>query len=321
MTTTQAVFCEQLGGPELLVLREVPSPPPGPGEVKVGLRARGVSYVDMLMIAGQYQVKRELPFIPGSEAAGVVLETGRGVEHVTAGDRVLVPAGFADEALVAASRVIPLPASVSFEAAAAFRANYCTAYYGLQRGRLQAREVLLVHGAAGGVGLAAVDVGKLLGATVIAAASTDEKLAVCAKLGADHVINYTQGFREQVKALTNDRGADVIYDPVGGDVFDESMRCIAPFGRLLIVGFTSGRPALAKTNHLLIKDAEAIGFTIGALSRLDPAREQRNLSTLLGWLGAGRITPYVSHRLPLARAGEALALVRDRQVIGKAVLV
>jgi NADPH2:quinone reductase len=243
------------------------------------------------------------------------------VDHIGVGDRVLVPGGFADEIVVAASRVTPLPATVSFEAAAAFRANYCTAYYGLQRGRLQAGEVLLVHGAAGGVGLAAVDVGKLLGATVIAAASTDEKLAVCKELGADHLINYTQGFREQVKALTNDRGADVIYDPVGGDVFDESMRCIAPFGRLLIVGFTSGRAALAKTNHLLIKDAEAIGFTIGGLSRLDPAREKRNLSILVGWLGAGRITPYVSHRLPLAQAAEALALVRDRKVMGKAVLV
>jgi NADPH2:quinone reductase len=317
----QAVFCEKLGGPEHLVLREVASPVPGPGEVKVGLRARGVSYVDVLVIAGQYQTKREPPFIPGGEAAGVVLETGPGVDHIGVGDRVLVPGGFADEIVVAASRVTPLPAGVSFEAAAAFRANYCTAYYGLQRGRLQAGDVLLVHGAAGGVGLAAVDVGKLLGATVIAAASTDEKLAVCKELGADHLINYTQGFREQVKALTNDRGADVIYDPVGGDVFDESMRCIAPFGRLLIVGFTSGRAALAKTNHLLIKDAEAIGFTIGGLSRLDPAREKKNLSILVGWLGAGRITPYVSHRLPLAQAAEALALVRDRKVMGKAVLV
>ncbi len=320
-TKTQAIFCEQLGGPEHLVLREVASPTPGPGEVKVALRARGVSYVDVLMIAGQYQVKREVPFIPGSEAAGVVLETGSGVEHIAPGDRVLVPAGFADEAVVAAERVTPLPATVSFETAAAFRANYCTAYYALQRGRLQAGEVLLVHGAAGGVGLAAVDVGKLLGATVIATASTAEKLAVCTQMGADHVINYTQGFREQVKELTGDRGADVIYDPVGGDVFDESMRCIAPFGRLLIVGFTSGRAAQVKTNHLLIKDAEAIGFTIGALGRLDPAWERKNAAILLGWLAAGRITPYISHRLPLARAAEALTLVRDRKVMGKAVLV
>ena len=317
----QAIFCEQLGGPEHLVLREIASPTPGPGEVKVALRARGVSFVDVLTIAGEYQTKREVPFIPGSEAAGVVIETGPGVEHVTAGDRVLVPGGFADEAVVAAPQVIPLPATVSFETAAAFRASYCTAYYALQRGRLQAGEVLLVHGAAGGVGLAAVDVGKLLGATVIATASTPEKLAVCTRMGADHVINYTHGFREQVKDLTADRGADVIYDPVGGDVFDESMRCIAPFGRLLIVGFTSGRAAVVKTNHLLIKDAEAIGFTIGALGRLDPARDRRNLAILMGWLAAGRITPHVSHRFPLAQAAEALTVVRERKVMGKAVLV
>ncbi|OGK77899.1 MAG: hypothetical protein A2X52_03940 [Candidatus Rokubacteria bacterium GWC2_70_16] len=317
----QAIFCEQLGGPEHLVLREIASPTPGPGEVRVALRARGVSFVDVLTIAGEYQTKREVPFIPGSEAAGVVIETGPGVEHVSAGDRVLVPGGFADETVAAAPQVIPLPATVSFETAAAFRASYCTAYYALQRGRLQAGEVLLVHGAAGGVGLAAVDVGKLLGATVIATASTPEKLAVCTRMGADHVINYTHGFREQVKDLTADRGADVIYDPVGGDVFDESMRCIAPFGRLLIVGFASGRAAVVKTNHLLIKDAEAIGFTIGALGRLDPVRERKNLGILMGWLAAGRITPHVSHRFPLAQAAAALALVRERKVMGKAVLV
>jgi NADPH2:quinone reductase len=317
----RAIVCERLGDPEHLVLREVPSPTPGPGEVKVALRARGVSFVDVLVIAGQYQTKREVPFIPGGEAAGVVVEVGSEVQHVAPGDRVLVPGGYVDEVVAPAARVTPLPATVSFEAAAAFRSNYTTAYYGLQRGRLAAGEVLLVHGAAGGVGLAAVDVGKLLGATVIAAASSEEKLAVCTQMGADHVIDYTKGFREQVKALTDDRGADVIYDPVGGDVSDESMRCIAPFGRLLIVGFTSGRPAEIKANHLLIKDAEAIGFTIGGLSRLDPARERKNLTILMGWLAAGRITPYVSHRLPLEQAAEALKLVRERKVIGKAVLV
>ena len=317
----RAIICEKLGDPEHLVIRDVPSPTPGPGEVKVALRARGVSFVDVLTIAGQYQTKREVPFIPGGEAAGVIVEVGPNVQHVAPGDRVLVPGGYADEVVVPAARVLPLAATVSFEAAAAFRSNYATAYYGLQRGRLAAGETLLVHGAAGGVGLAAVDVGKLLGARVIATASTEEKLAACRKMGADHVIDYTKGFRDQIKTLTEDRGADVIYDPVGGDVTDESMRCIAPFGRLLIVGFTSGRPAQLKANHLLIKDAEAIGFTIGALSRLDPARERKNLAILMGWLTAGRITPHVSHTLPLERAAEALNLVRERKVIGKAVLV
>ena len=317
----RAVFCERLGEPEHLVVRDIPSPIPGPGEVKVALRARGVSFVDVLMIAGQYQVKRELPFIPGGEAAGVVLETGPGVEGIGVGDRVLASGGYAEEVVVPASRVTRLPDTVSFETAAAFRANYATAYYGLQRGRLQTGEVLLVHGAAGGAGLAAVDMGKLLGATVIAAASTAEKRAVCQAMGADHVIDSTRGFREQVKALTADRGANVIFDPVGGDVFDESMRCIAPLGRLLVVGFAGGRAAEAKTNHLLVKDAEVIGFTVGALARLDPAWERKNSAALMGWLAAGRIRPHVSHRLPLERAAEALRLVRERQVIGKAVLV
>jgi NADPH2:quinone reductase len=317
----KAVFCERLGTPDDLVIREVVSPQPGAGELKVSLKARGVSYVDLLLIAGQYQAKRELPFIPGSEAAGVVTSVGAGVTSFKAGDRVLCDGGFAEEAVVLADSLTRLPDTVSFEAAAAFRSNYMTAYYGLQRGRLKAGEVLLVHGAAGGVGLAAVDMGKLLGATVIATAGTDEKLAVCRQMGADYVINYTQGFREQVKELTGGRGADVIYDPVGGDVFDESMRCIAPFGRLLIIGFTSGRAASVKTNHLLIKDAEAIGFTIGALSRHDPAWAQRNFNILLGWLAAARISPHVSHRLPLEQAATALQLIVDRQVIGRVVLV
>ncbi len=317
----KTVFCEKLGSPDDLVIRNVESPTPGEGEVKVALKAHGVSYVDLLLIAGQYQVKHDLPFVPGSEATGVVTEVGSGVEAIEPGARVLCTAGFTEEAVVTANSVTPLPDSVGFEPAAAFRSNYATAYYGLQRGRLKAGEVLLIHGAAGGVGLAAVDMGKLLGATVIATASSEEKLVVCQQMGADHVINYTEGFRDQVRDLTGGRGADVIYDPVGGDVFDESMRCIAPFGRILIIGFTGGRVALAKTNHLLIKDAEAIGFTIGALNRHDPAWAQKNFDILIAWLAAGRISPYVSHRLPLHQAADALKLIADRKVIGKAVLV
>lgn len=317
----KAVVCEHLGSPDELVVRDLSLSAPGAGEIKVSLRARGVSYVDVLQIAGQYQVKKEVPFIPGSEATGVVIEVGPQVETLKPGDRVLVSGGFAEEAVVPAADAMLIPDTVSFATAAAFRSNYATAYYAMQRGRLRAGEVLLIHGAAGGVGLATVDIGKLMGATVIATASTPEKLAVCKQLGADHVIDYTRGFREQVRDLTNGRGADVIFDPVGGDVFDESMRCIAPFGRLLIVGFTGGRAAVAKTNHLLIKDAEAIGFTIGALSRHDPVWARRNVEILMGWLASGRIHPYVSHQLPLAQAAEALHLITRRQVMGKAVLV
>jgi NADPH:quinone reductase len=315
------VMCEAYGGPADLVVKSVESPSPGPAEVKIRLRARGVSYTDVLRIAGQYHVKTPPPFIPGCEAAGEVLQLGTDVKGLKVGDRVLCGGGFAEETVQPADSLIRLPETISFEAAAAFRSNYTTAYYALQRGRLQAGETLLVHGAAGGVGLATVDMGKLMGARVIATARTPERLEVCKRLGADHVVDYSKGFRDEVRALTDGRGADVIFDPVGGDVFDESMRCVAPFGRILIVGFTSGRPGVAKTNHLLVKDAEVIGFTIGALNRLDAQWAQRNLETLVGWLAAGRISPYHSHALPLAQAAEALRLIIDRKVIGKALLV
>lgn len=317
----KVVLCEKLGGPEDLVVRDIdPPPPPGAGEVKVALQARGVAFTDVLMIAGEYQIKPELPFVVGGEGAGTVLAVGEGVHGVAVGDRVLCPGGCVEQVVVMAERVTRLPDTVDFAAAAAFRANYATALYGMQRGRLGAGETLLVHGAAGGVGLAAVDVGKLMGATVIATASSEKKRAVALQMGADYVIDYTEGFRERVKELTGGRGADVIYDPVGGDVFDESMRCIAPFGRILIVGFTSGRPALAKTNHLLIKDAEVIGYTVGALNRQDPEWAARNSRVLLGWLASKRINPYISHRLPLERTAEALNLIRQRKVIGKAIV-
>jgi NADPH2:quinone reductase len=319
----KAVVCERLGDPDVLVVRDVPAPPPpGAGDVKVKIEARGVSFVELLRVAGQYQDKSELPFIPGGEAAGVVMETGAGVESVAPGDRVFATAGWTEQAVMPERQVMKLPASVSFEAAAAFRGNYHTAYYGLQRGRLRAGETLLVHGAGGGVGLATVDVGKLLGARVIAVASSEEKRAVCRQLGADLTIDPAAGgFRDRVREATGGRGADVVFDPVGGDVFDESMRCIAPFGRILVVGFVGGRAALAKTNHLLIKDAEVIGYTAGALQRHDPAWARRNTEILIDWLGAGRLSPYVSHRVPLAEAARALQIVKDRQVIGKVVLI
>ena len=318
----KAVFCEQLGTPDDLVLREVDDPgSPDEGEVAVALEVRGISYTDLLMVAGQYQVKPDLPFVVGGQAAGRITAVGPGVTGLEAGDPVLAGGGCMERTVTRADRVTPLPDGVDLAEAASFGANYATALYALQRGRLQAGETLLVHGAAGGVGLAAVDVGKLMGARVIATASTDEKLAVVGSMGADHLINYTDGFREQVKALTDNRGADVIYDPVGGDVFDESMRCIALFGRILIVGFTGGRPALAKTNHLLIKDAEAIGFTIGALERNDPAWAERNRRVLLDWLASGRIHPYISHRVPMSAAADAFRLIADRKVIGKVVVV
>ena len=318
----KAVYVEKLGDIDDLVVRDVEPPPaPGGGEIKVDIKARGVAFTDVLMARGEYQVKPELPFVIGGEGAGVVTEVGPGVEDRQVGDLVLTPGGCIETVLVDAEKTTPLPAGTDLVAAASFRANYHTAYYGLQRARIQPGEVLLVHGAAGGVGLAAVDVGKLMGARVIGTASTEEKLAIVSQMGADHTINYSDGFRDEVKALTGGRGADVIYDPVGADVFDESMRCIAPFGRILIVGFTGGRPGLAKTNHLLIKDAEVIGYTVGALQRHDPAWARRNNAVLVDWLATGKIQPYVSHALPIEQTAEALQLIVDRKVIGKAVLV
>ena len=318
----KAVFCETHDGPEALVVREIAEPgPPASGQIKVAVEARGLSFTDLLMSRGSYQVQPPLPFVVGGEGAGRVAARGEGVDHLQVGDVVLVPAGCVEQVVVDAKRATPIPPGVDLQQAAAFRSNYATALYAMQRGRLRAGETLLVHGAAGGVGLATVDVGKLMGATVIATAGADDKLAAVRELGADHTINYrVGGFREEVKALTDGRGADVIFDPVSGDVFDESMRCVAPFGRILIVGFTGGRAALAKTNHLLIKDAEAIGFTIGGLSRHDPAWAARNQRVLMGWLAAGRIQPYISHRLPLERTVEAMQLITDRKVVGKVIV-
>ena len=318
----RAVLCETLGGPDALVVRDIAEPAaPQTGQIKVDVAVRGLSFTDLLMSQGKYQVKPELPFVIGGEGAGTITALGDGVDGLEVGQQVLVPAGCVEQVVVRAKQATPIPNGVSLDAAASFRSNYATAIYALQRGRLQAGETLLVHGAAGGVGLATVDVGKLMGATVIATASSDAKLAAVGEMGADHLINYREsGFRERVKELTGGLGADVIFDPVGGDVFDESMRCVAPFGRILIVGFTGGRAALAKTNHLLIKDAEAIGFTIGGLSRHDPAWAARNQRVLMSWLASGRIRPYISHRVPLERTQEGLRLIVERKVVGKVVV-
>ena len=312
----KAVHCTKLGSYLDLEVVEVPEPgDPEPLQVKVALEVRGIQFSDLVRFSGEYQVQTPLPFVVGGDAAGTVIAVGSEVEGIDVGDRVLSPGGCVEQI-----NVTPVPAGIDLAAAASFRNNYATAYYGLQRGMLQAGETLLVHGSAGGVGLAAVDIGKLYGATVIGTASTDDKLRVVSDMGADHVINYTDGFRDQVKALTAGLGADVIYDPVGGDIFDESMRCIAPFGRILVIGFTSGRAALAKTNHLLVKDASVIGYTIGGLQQHDPEKNRRNNAVLMDWLSSGRIKPYVSHALPMEAICDAYQLIVDRKVIGKVMI-
>ncbi|MEM9620564.1 MAG: NADPH:quinone oxidoreductase family protein [Pseudomonadota bacterium] len=317
----RAVQCVKHGSHLDLQLVELePPPPPAPGEVQVAIQARGIQFSDLVRFTGDYQVKTPLPFVVGGEAAGLISAVGRDVTHLQEGDAVICPGGCVEYINLKASAVTPIPAHIDLQIAASFRNNYATAYYGLQRAQLAAGETLLVHGAAGGVGLAAVDLGKLFGARVIGTASSDAKLEVVTRTGADHVINYSHGFREAVKALTGDLGADVIYDPVGGDVFDESVRCIAPFGRILVLGFTSGRSALAKTNHLLVKDASVIGYTLGGLQKYNPSQNRKNNAILLDWLASGRIRPHVSHILPMQDIHQGYQLIVDRQVIGKVII-
>ncbi len=298
-------------------------PAPGKGEVKVRLRAASVNFPDILMVQGKYQLKPELPFSPGMEGAGDVVAVGEGVARVKVGDKVVFGSRFgcyAEEIVVPEAAVRALPRGFDYAKGAAYPAAYLTAYVGLvRRGMLQAGETLLVQGAAGGVGLAAVDLGKLLGVTVIATASSEEKRAFLKSYGADHVLP-SSGFREAVKDLTQGRGADVIYDPVGGDVFDESVRCIAFGGRLLVIGFTSGRIPTVSVNMPLIKGFSVVGVRAGEYGRQFPAKGVENIRTIDAWAAEGKIRPHVCAALPLERALEAMAMLQNRKVIGKVVL-
>lgn len=310
----------------VLKLEERDLPPPGPGEVKIRLRACAANFPDLLMIQGRYQFKPPLPFSPGMEGAGDVTEVGEGVEHVLPGDPVVASfrcGGFAEQIIARGADVRLMPRGLDYVHAAAYRVAYLTAYVALVlRGDLQPGETLLVHGASGGVGLAAVDVGKmLLDATVIGTGGSDEKLAVVREMGADHVINYREGgFRSKVLEYTEGRGADVIYDPVGGDVFDESLRCVAWGGRLLIVGFASGRIPMIPANIPLIKNFSVIGVRAGEIGRRDPALGHRNIETIDRWAAEGRINPYVCATFPLEQGVEALRMLERREVVGKVVL-
>jgi NADPH:quinone reductase len=322
----KAVVCEAFGGPEGLALREVPDPPPpGPGELQVRIQARGVQYVDVLMLAGKYQSRPEPPFIPGSEGAGEVVAAGPGVTAFKPGDRVMSRhrlGAFAQLGNVKAEDCDPMPSVMSLEEAAVFRNVYHTAYHALlQRGRLNAGEWVLIHGAAGGIGLPAIQIAKLHGAEVIATASIDEKRRVCLEEGADHAIDYQPGFRDRVMDLTGGRGVDIVYDPVNGPTFEESLRCLAWGGRILILGFLGGAPAAARTNYLLIKGIEAIGVRIGGLNEAHPEIAAANIKTLVALAGQGKLKPRIWRRLPLERAADAIEALIDRKVIGKAVLV
>jgi NADPH2:quinone reductase len=322
----KAIVCEAFGGPEGLALRELPDPPPpGPGEVQLRLAARGVQYVDVLMIAGKYQFRPEPPFVPGGEAAGEVVAVGPGVDRFKPGDLVMSrhrTGAFAERANARAEACDAIPPGMGLEAAAVFRSAYHTAYHALlQRGRMKLGERVLIHGAAGGIGIAAVQIARLAGAQVIATAGSEAKRAACREEGADHAIDYSGGFRDRVMELTQGRGVDIVYDPIGAEVFEESLRCLAWGGRILILGFLGGAPALARTNYLLIKGIDAIGVRLGGLQESAPEIAAANTRALLDLAAAGRLRPRISHRFPLERGADAVQALIDREVIGKAVLV
>ena len=321
----KAMLCKEFGPPESLVLEEIAPPPMGERDVRVRVHAAGVNFPDTLIIAGKYQFKPAFPFAPGGEAAGEVVEVGSAVERFKPGDRVIAGmtyGAFAEEVVAEEQRVMGIPDDLDYPVASSISLTYGTGAYALmQRGNLQPGETLLVHGAAGGVGLAAVELGRVMGARVIATGGSDEKLAVAAEHGADEVINYSDGeFKDRVKELTDGNGADVIYDPVGGDVFDQSLRCINWGGRLLVIGFASGRIPQAPANLALLKGCAIVGVFWGGWIQRGGEDNRKNFEKIFPWIREGKLRPHISHTFPLEQAADALYALIERKVIGKAVL-
>jgi NADPH:quinone reductase len=322
----KALLCKQFGPPESLVLEDVPSPRPGQGEVVVSIKAASVNFPDVLIIQNKYQFKPPLPFSPGSELAGVVKEVGAGVTNVKAGDKVIAfttYGAFAEEVTTEALRLLPMPEGMSFEQAASFILTYGTTDHALRdRGQLKPGETLLVLGAAGGVGVAAIEIGKALGARVIACASSEEKLAVCREHGADETIDYAaEDLRERIKALTAGHGVDVIYDAVGGPYAEPAFRSIAWRGRHLVIGFAAGEIPKLPLNLALLKGASVVGVFWGDYTRREPQAFAESARQLARWFREGKLKPHVSARFPLARAAEAMNLLASRKAKGKVVVV
>ena len=322
----KAVLCKVYGPPESLIVEEIESPKAGPGQVVIDVKACGVNFPDTLIIEGKYQFKPEMPFSPGGEVAGVVKEIGQGVQGVQVGDRVIAFTGwggFAEEVLVEASKLIPMPEQMDFVTASAFVMVYGTSHYALKdRAKLQPGETLLVLGAAGGVGLAAVELGKVMGAHVIAAASSEEKLAIGRQHGADECINYTsEDLKERVKTLTEGRGVDVIFDPVGGAYSEAALRGMAWEGRHLVIGFAAGDIPRIPLNLALLKGCSIVGVFWGTFATRDPQRNQQHLRELMSWFLERKLQPHVSATYPMERAADALNDMRTRKITGKAVLL
>jgi NADPH2:quinone reductase len=322
----RALLCRSLGSLDNLEVGELDPPKLNAGQVRIAVKASGINFPDILMVEGKYQVKPDLPFVPGLELAGEVLECAPGVNHVQQGDRVLAFARFggahADEIVLPAGIVTPIPSEMEFVTAAAFSVAYGTAHFALAyRGHLKPGESLLVLGAAGGVGLAAIEVGKCLGARVIAAASSAEKLAVARHHGADEVVNYTESsLHEEVRELTGSKGVDVVFDPVGGDAFTQSVRCIGWEGRILVVGFASGDIPHVATNMILVKNFSVTGVVFGEHSYRYPDDTRQRLTGLLSDYGAGHIKPKVMKTYRLEDAMSAISEIAERRALGKIVL-
>jgi NADPH:quinone reductase len=321
----KAVVCKQYGPPQSLVIEDLPAPKPGAGEVVISVKAASVNFPDVLIIQNKYQFKPPLPFSPGSELAGVVKEVGSGVSAFRPGDRVMAfttYGAFAEEVKTEASRLLPMPEGMDFITGAAFVLTYGTSDHALRdRAALQSGETLLVLGAAGGVGLAAIEIGKALGARVIACASSAEKLAVCREHGADAAIDYaTEDLRERIKVLTEGRGVDVVYDSVGGPYSELAFRSLAWRGRLLVVGFAAGEIPKLPLNLPLLKGAAVVGVFWGDFARREPQAFAASMQQLVRWYAEGRLRPHVSETLPLERTAEAIQLLASRKARGKVVV-
>ena len=322
----KVVLCREWGTPDVLRLEEIASKGLKPGDVRIHVRAAGVNFADSLMVSGTYQVKPPFPFTPGLEAAGEIVATGSSVKRLQVGQRVLAVlrngGGYAEEIVVNAAAVVPIPDAMNFVTAAAFPVAYGTAHFALtHRGHLRRGETLLVLGAAGGVGLTAVEIGKAIGARVLAAAGGADKLAVARSRGADELIDYrVESIRDRVRALTDGKGADVVFDPVGGDAFDQALRAVNWEARMLVIGFAGGRIQAVPANLILVKNISVIGVVFGAQSVRDPTLISRNLAELLRWWQAGRLKPLVAKVFPLAEAGAALTALLSRSYAGKIVL-
>ena len=320
-----AWLCTDPIGVEALSWQELPTPEPKPGEVRVAIRAASLNFPDLLIVQNKYQMKPPLPFVPGSEYAGVVEAVGDGVAHLKVGDAVAAftgTGGFATHACVSAAQVMPLPAGFAFDDAAAFILTYGTTHHALlDRAALKAGETVLVLGAAGGVGTAAIQIAKAVGARVIAAASSDEKCALCKTLGADATINYSQpNLREALKALTDGKGPDVVFDPVGGDIAEPVFRSIAWRGRYLVIGFAQGGIPALPLNLALLKGASIVGVFWGDFARREPRANARALGELAQWYAQGRVKPVIDQRLPMAQLPQAFARMGTRKVHGKLVM-